>query len=109
VRLLLRVSEQLASHTSDSFILKRLNIPDSCKTHEKRGCRLFAWMVKHYKLDIPDEQVRLVQHLILGDHLDGYPKWLFMIVACKETSLDTDKMVGTSICAGHSRWFACDH
>lgn len=82
----------IASHAADEFILKHMNIASWCKDHETRGVRMFAWIVRHYNLDFTEEEIRIVQAMIVGHELPGYPKYLFGIVNCKRTSLDVDKL-----------------
>jgi len=82
----------LSSHTADSYILKRYKMASWMYEHETRGAKLFEFIVKEEKLDYSEEQVRLIQHLMTGDYLEGYPRWLFMIVACETTGLDYDKV-----------------
>jgi hypothetical protein len=81
----------LYSHL-DQRIFKHLNMPKWMREHETRGAKLFEFIVKEENLDYPPEQVKLIQHLMTGEYLPGYPRWLFMIVACEDTGFDTDKM-----------------
>jgi HD superfamily phosphohydrolase len=81
------------SHLGDYQLIPRFKrVPPAYREHETRGVELLAWMVKHYNIAYSPEQVRLIQHLITGDVLPGYPAWLFEIVNNKRNTLDVDKM-----------------
>jgi hypothetical protein len=86
------VAHCLNSHTADNYILKRYKMAPWMYEHETRGAKLFEFIVKEENLDYSEEQVRLIQHLMTGDYLEGYPRWLFMIVACETTGFDYDKV-----------------
>ncbi|KAJ3110803.1 SAM domain and HD [Phlyctochytrium bullatum] len=73
--------------------------PDIKWSHEKASEDLFLHLVQTNGIDIPPEDIRYIQDLIRGEPRDGWceegdrRKFLYQIVANKDTSVDVDKAV----------------
>lgn len=78
------------SHTMDLFILPKIGLP--VKSHEDRGIELIKHMNEKYDFGLCDYEVEIIQHCIEGIQYKQYPKYLFQIVANKDTGIDVDKM-----------------
>ena len=60
-------------------------------SHEEMSGTLLKYIVENYKIDIPQEIIEAACDAINGYEREGYPSWLFTIVANKENDVDIDK------------------
>ena len=76
------------SHFFDNFFLSE-RIPNSeFRHHEYRSCKLFEFIVKKYKIDLSDEEIKIINRMINPDINDSF---LYQIVCNKINGLDCDK------------------
>lgn len=76
------------SHFFDNFFLSD-KIPNSeFRHHEYRSCKLFEFIVKKYKIDLSDDEIKIVNRMINPDINDSF---LYQIVCNKINGLDCDK------------------
>lgn len=64
---------------------------DPTWTHEQMSTTLLKYIVSTYNIDISQEVIDAACDAILGYEREGYPSWLFTIVANKENDVDIDK------------------
>jgi len=88
------ICHTLFSHSFDHHIAKPQGIPD----HEERIGPLIRYMNKKYPdLTLSKEEEDLVIAVIQGNPIQGYPEWMFQIVANHQSELDTDKLAYESL------------
>lgn len=76
------------SHFFDNFFLSD-KIPNSeFRHHEYRSCKLFEFIVKKYKIDLSDDEIKIINRMINPDINDSF---LYQIVCNKINGLDCDK------------------
>ena len=76
------------SHFFDNFFLSE-RIPNSeFRHHEYRSCKLFEFIVKKYKIDLSDKEIKIINRMINPDINDSF---LYQIVCNKINGLDCDK------------------
>lgn len=76
------------SHFFDNFFLSD-RIPNSeFRHHEYRSCKLFEFIVKKYKIDLSDDEIKIINRMINPDINDSF---LYQIVCNKINGLDCDK------------------
>jgi HD superfamily phosphohydrolase len=59
--------------------------------HEIRSIMAFKYLVRKYDIKISEEGVKIVEHVIDGKFLEGYPPWFFELVCNKKNNVDSDK------------------
>lgn len=76
------------SHFFDNFFLSD-RIPNSeFRHHEYRSCKLFEFIVKKYKINLSDDEIKIINRMINPDINDSF---LYQIVCNKINGLDCDK------------------
>ena len=75
------------SHIFDQFAVEYS--PDW--THEKMSVKILKYIYGKYKVPVEKDVIKAAGRFILGRECEGYPEWLSLIVANKETDIDIDK------------------
>ena len=76
------------SHFFDNHFLSE-RIPNSdFRHHEYRSCKLFEFIIKKYKIDLNDDEIKIINRMINPDINDSF---LYQIVCNKINGLDCDK------------------
>ena len=59
--------------------------------HEERGCEIFKIMVKKYKFQLSNNEVKIIINMVIPPN-DRKRCWLYQIIANKECQIDVDKI-----------------
>ena len=76
------------SHFFDNHFLSERIPNNDFRHHEYRSCKLFEFIVKKYKIDLNDNEIKIINRMINPDINDSF---LYQIVCNKINGLDCDK------------------
>ena len=74
------------SHLYDDYVKS----PSACE-HEERSCNMIKHIITRYDIDLSDEDLEIVLHMIDPPDYKKYD-WKYQIVANKVNQLDVDKL-----------------
>jgi len=79
------------SHTFDYYIIPSLKNANLLNHHEERSIILIKYIIQKYKINITQEEINIIEHVINGIKYKNYPDYLFEVVCNNRNGLDVDK------------------
>ena len=79
------------SHFYDVWLSGK-DVPHPHCEHEHRSCTVIEYLVSKYSLDISKEEITMIQNMINPTRIPKSRRFLYQIIANKDTDLDVDKM-----------------